>query len=506
VATLTFAPPQSTGHPTASGPKPSPASANAGTRADRYAQTLIMTLLFAAPAILCLHAGAVADPDIWWHMRVGELILQNHHILRTEPFSRGFAGTPWVVYSWLFELLMFKIYQWFGLMGILGYSTGMILAITAAMYHMVRRLQADFIVSVLLTYAACYSFCHLYTPRPWMFSILFFILELDILMQARKTGRLRGLLWLPVIFALWANIHIEFIYGLFLTGMVFLESLAANRRNGARDSLPVVPAACALVGSGLATLANPFGWRIYQVIYDLVTQGGGLKQVSEMQAIPFRDLPDYCVLALALASVAALAWSRRFRIFESGVLLFAIVMSFREIRDIWLLCAVAAAVLASAIPARKDSKVVRLPRFALALAILGAIGILLLAPRVLKVDNAKLLSQVINTMPVHAVEAVREKGYPGPLFNEFDWGGYLIWSLRQPVAIDGRTNLYGNDGMDRSITTWNGLPNWATDPQLKSARLIIGHVNSPLTQLLRLDSNYQLVYEDKIAAVFVVRN
>ena len=63
----------------------------------------------------------------------------------------------------------------------------------------------------------------LYTPRPWLFTILLFILELDILMRARRTGRLRGLLWLPAIFALWANVHIQFIDGR------MVDSLKARR-------------------------------------------------------------------------------------------------------------------------------------------------------------------------------------------------------------------------------------------------------------------------------------
>jgi hypothetical protein len=108
-------------------------------------------------------------------------------------------------------------------------------------------------------------------------------------------------------------------------------------------------------------------------------------------------------------------------------------------------------------------------------------------------------------MPVRAVESIRTNGYAGPLYNDFNWGGYLIWALRMPVNIDGRTNLYGNERMDRSIATWGAQPDWASDPELKSAGLVIGPVTAPLTQLLRMDSHYKLVYEDKLAAVFVAQ-
>jgi hypothetical protein len=55
------------------------------------------------------------------------------------------------------------------------------------------------------------------------------------------------------------------------------------------------------------------------------------------------------------------------------------------------------------------------------------------------------------------------------------------------------------------MATWNAEPDWASDPQLKAAGLVIGPVKAALTQLLRLDPRYQLVYEDKVAAVFIPR-
>jgi hypothetical protein len=60
--------------------------------------------------------------------------------------------------------------------------------------------------------------------------------------------------------------------------------------------------------------------------------------------------------------------------------------------------------------------------------------------------------------------------------------------------------------MDRSVATWGGAPDWASDPDLTSARLVIGPVRTPLVQLLRRDSHYQLVYEDRLAAVFTRRD
>jgi hypothetical protein len=480
-----------------------PAAEPKAARAERYAQMIVLTILLAAPAVMCLHGAVAADPDLWWHLRAGELLLQHHSVIRTDPFSRDLVGTSWLGYSWLFEGLMYKVFTRFGLMGIVGYSTTMVLAITIALNSMLRRLQPDFTLSALLTYAACFSMSHLFTPRPWMFSIFFFVVALNILLHVRRTGRLRSLAWLPLVFALWANLHIEFIYGLFAVGLLFLESLIARVRKSSEAVVPLGAAAGALAASLLATLANPFGWRIYAAVLSAARDSGALKLVSEMQAIPFRDLIDFCLLALALAALGAMAWSRRFPIFEGGLLLFAIFMSFREQRDEWLIAAVAVAILAEAIPARGNLKIVQLPRFATAFAAAAGVGILWMAPHVWKLNENKLNDQMANTLPVHAAEFIRSKGYAGPVFNDFNWGGYLVWALGKPVTIDGRTNLYGSDRLDRSIATWSAHKDWASDPDLKSAGVVIGPVQSALVQVLRMDPHYQLVYEDKQAAVFL---
>ena len=189
----------------------------------------------------------------------------------------------------------------------------MVLAITVALFHMVRRLQGDFTLAVLLTFAAVYSMGRLYTPRPWLFTILFFILEMDILIEARKTGRVRELAWLPVIFALWANVHIQFVDGLFVLGLAWVEAVVALWWKGAETRLRPAWMGLALAAGLLGTLLNPYGWRIYQAAFDLATQGGALNLVTELQAMSFRGLPDFLILLLALGSAAALARRRSTR-------------------------------------------------------------------------------------------------------------------------------------------------------------------------------------------------
>jgi hypothetical protein len=473
-------------------------------RSIQWAQALVLVALYSFPAFLCLHIGDARDPDVWWHLRTGEWMLQYGAVPHTDPFSMFGAGKPWVAYSWLFELLIFQLFRWLGLVGLVVYTTGMVVSIAVVLHRLIRRLLADFTLAVLVTAVATFSIYRLYTPRPWLFSILFFALELDVLMQARKTGKIRELVWLPVIFALWANVHIQFIDGLVLPAIALAESLLAHKRADGQTLMRPGRMGAIAVACVLATLVNPYGWRIYGVAYDLAGQLGALNQVTEFQAMSFRGLDNWCVLLLALGAVGVLARARRVALFEVGLLAFAVLVSFRSQRDVWMVVISASAILASGLTGNSENRL-RLKAIYAPLVTVATGLVVLLGFRMLHVDNARLQARLAEDMPVRAVEVVKAKGWSGPLYNDFNWGGYLIWALRQPVSIDGRTNTYGDERLNRSYATWNAQPGWDSDPDLQKANLVIGPVNAPLTQLLRMDPRFEVAYEDKLAVVFTAR-
>jgi hypothetical protein len=106
--------------------------------------------------------------------------------------------------------------------------------------------------------------------------------------------------------------------------------------------------------------------------------------------------------------------------------------------------------------------------------------------------------------PMSAAEFVKENKYPGPLYNHFDWGGFLIWRLPHlQVSMDGRANVHGDQRIWKSLATWNGGRDWASDPELSAARLIIASRDMALASLLHLDKRFTEVYRDETAVVFV---
>lgn len=475
------------------------------TQAQRWAQALILAMLYSFPVLVCARNATVADPDVWWQMRTGQWILNHGGFPHTDPFSIGGAGKAWAAYSWLFDLIVFKLYQWLGLTGIVTYTAGMVVATTVALHRMVRRLYPDFTTGVLLTVVACVCMEHMWTPRSWLFTVLCFTIEIDILMHARRSGKKLEVWLLPLLFMFWANLHIEFLYGLAVLAILTAEAVLARWWNIGESRLKAGAMCAVLLASSAATLVNPYGWGLYATAYGLGSQQGVLGTVSEMMAMPFRDIGDYGVLLFSIAAAVVLARTRRRRVFEVALLAFALLISFRARRDVFVVAIAACAIVAEGLnDGEKTGSACG--RFAVPVALVATVAAAPLLFAFLKVDNVNLESKLADEMPVHAAEFVKSKNLKGPLFNDYNWGGYLMWNQGLPVSIDGRAALDGDALIARSIATWNGLPGWDRNPELRKAQLVIGPVDAPLNQLLRFNSHFELAYQDNVAAVFVARS
>ena len=145
-------------------------------------------------------------------------------------------------------------------------------------------------------------------------------------------------------------------------------------------------------------------------------------------------------------------------------------------RDLWFVVVAALAILASgpheAVPEAQRFRWTPLLRLTWTAA-LAALTVVVVWRQDL--SEGRLQRTVAEEFPAHAADFVIQRGYAGPVYNHLNWGGYLIWRWPDlPAAIDGRTNLHGEERLQRNDDTWHARPGWRGDPELASAGLVIG--------------------------------
>jgi len=455
---------------------------------------------------------AVRDLDNWWHVRVGQWILQNHSFPHNGILSRTAVDRPWAAYSWGYEVVLAQFYKWLDITGIGLFGVILTVAAAFSVYLMTRRLSGRFWVACLTATAAGFVFLFNSCPRPVFFSVILFAAVLTLTFEANRTGNVRPLYWLPLVFAIWANLHIQFIYGLLVICLLFTKSVVCKiapsfgqKSEANPPPLPMETLALVLGACALATCLNPYSYHLYEIVYGYAKAKVPYQIILELQAPNFRLFRHYVELLLAGAAFFALGRSRKIDLFKLGLLALSAIAAFRTSRDAWFLCVTAAACLAD-LPADEAERDRPETFYEYAgLAVFLVLSGLLLA-RFTDFNRMALDDAISAEFPVKAVNFLRQNPQPGPLYNTLDWGGFLTWYMPDyPVAIDGRTDLYGDDLTLKFFATANGDESYLTDPYLNSAGVILLQKTVPLATGLAMDPRFQKIYEDRLAVVFVRR-
>jgi hypothetical protein len=477
----------------------------------RLMRVLLLALLLAIIAgPTLLPKFSVVDNDIWWHLKTGDWILAHHAFPHTGILTRTAADRPWMAYSWLYEVLLSGFHSWFELAGISIYGLLLALAVAYGVFWMADRLSGRFWVACLLTLLGCAAFLFNMYPRPAFFSMLLFTITLTLLLESRRTGRIQVLYWLPPLFFLWANLHIQFVYGLLVVGLLIavnlLEDWAARAGFGVDSAPPpslppsrlLLVLACCL----LATCVGPYSFHLYSTAFQYAESKFPYALISEFQALRFRRYTDYVQLLLTASAFFVLGRKKTLDLFLLALMVVASMVGFRTARDAWFVCIPAMACLAEALRSAEPE-----PQETIAekLGLAVAVGVLLLLyARAMNFNTQDLRLSIASQYPVHAINYLRQHPQPGPLYNTFGWGGFIAWYMPElPVAIDGRTDLYGDELDYRFYQTENGDPSWVDDPYLNEAQLVLLPRETRLASLLNADSRFNLIYQDELAMVFV---
>jgi hypothetical protein len=244
---------------------------------------------------------------------------------------------------------------------------------------------------------------------------------------------------------------------------------------------------------------------LYAVVFAYAGSTFPYTFIREFQALNFRAVSHYVELLLAGCAFFTLGRQKRVDLFKFAMLTVAGVVAFRTMRDSWFLCITAAACIADTWGKEgKREPSETLPQTA---AVLAAVAFLsFLIARNVGFDTRGLDAAMSSVFPVKAVNFLRQNPQPGPLYNTFDWGGFLTWYMPDyPVAIDGRTDLYGDELDTQFFRTQQGDASYVDDPYLNESQVVLLSKQDGLASVLRSDSRFSLIFEDSLAVVFVRR-
>jgi len=492
-----------------------------------------LLIALTAIAVFAMAVRVPAAPDMWWHLACGAVQWQTRAVLKQDVFSYTAAGTPWINQGWLAEVAMYGLYR-LGSFSALALAIAALAAVTALLTLWNAPAEGrygPFWRAAVVIWAAISS-GRVWAPRPHMVTLVMtaawaFLLD----RHRRREGERIGLLWaLPPLMVLWANCHSGAVVGFVLLGIeiggLVLHAVLYGTFEGVwRRTRPLllVSALCLI-----AVMANPQGPRLLLVPVQSLTSQAQQNMIAEW-ASPDFHAPDLLpFLALLLATWSALAWSGTQVAAVEWLRLTAFTgMALRSGRHIGL-CAVVAAPLLVRYGARAWQELQRhrqraeaghreqatghdspapavhgvpLLNWTILILVLVAAG----AKAALPLAPAAITGAYEQAFPAAAVAYMREHGTPPTLFNDYGWGGYLVWELYPEVRvfIDGRADLYGDELVTLYGETIAARRGWEQVLDHYGVHTALIGADSSLAAAMRPDDAWQEVYQDRMASIFV---
>jgi hypothetical protein len=454
-------------------------------------------------AVAAFSARVFIDGDTNWHVAAGRWILAHHSVPQTDPFSFTAAGRTWVAHEWLSEVLMASAYLvagWSGVVLLIGLAAGLAFALIAGELRLWMGPVGQ-VTGLALCFACLDPFLY---ARPHIIATPLLVFWTRSLLAARRAGRAPRL-ELALLMAVWANLHASFIFGLAIAGLFALEALVEQP-----DKLKTV-LDWGLFGliAGAFALATPHGFE--GIVFPFMVMGMKvLPSILEWRGQTFQELTGFEV---ALMITLFLGLWRGVRIpFVRLILLLGLVhMALQHVRQQAVLAALAPVLLAEPFgralyPRREGPRVAppadwrpkwRIPSVpvAAAMALFAAlvVGVRLAMP-LLRRDNPNV--------PVTAMTKVPAQLLTQPVFNEYAFGGYLIFKGVKPY-IDGRADMYGDGFVQKYLAVAGGAqPDVDQVFNHWNIRWAIISPRDGLAPVLEKRPGWRKLYGDPFAVVF----
>ena len=494
--------------------------------------------LWVMVALAAILWSALAKPlqllDFWWHLKVGEIIYATRAIPHTDLFSFTAAGHDFVHQSWLSELVYHLTYTLGGLPLLICLNALTIVIAFGLVFYLCWESSRSIRIAAACTLLAEVLSIGFTNARPQVFSFPLFALFCLVLQRYRR--RRGNLLWtLPLLMAVWVNVHGAFVLGLLLLFIVTCSELArrvfGEDKTEALSYREIGHLALICLLALLMTGLNPEGYGVFSYVRAVQNDPASQKLVTEWQSPNIKDLWDVPFFVTLFLSFLVFIYSTR-RIDLTDLTLFCTFawLGLTSVRHVIWFALIMAPILAGQIPFLDLSSLFRalssLPKrpgrtrlrtriapgtktsLNVLIALVVIVITLLLSPWIrLRLPFQRLNYGLMDKKtPLNAVGFIQDKSLQGRIFHPQHYGDYLIWSLypRQKIFIDGRVHLYGEELCRDYIRILNacGWEELLDEYQIQFLLLDKTDHEQRLLQEVKHSDCWERIYEDEISAMY----
>jgi hypothetical protein len=462
----------------------------------------------------------LGDADTGYHVRAGEFIIDNLRIPQTDIFSFLTPSMPWTLHEWLSEVIMALVHRGAGLTGVVVLFALMIALSCYLVLRWLLEQQGNILFAAVGTLLVALSSSSNWLARPHIFTFVLFVTWYHLLNNYQYRDR-NDLFVMPPIMLVWVNLHGGFILGLMLLGIYLLGNFtrfcfAANHEKPQWRKktrlLAMITTACAL-----AALLNPYGYKTLIFPFRVVQDKFLMDHISEYLSPNFHFSSVVPFEIMLLTTIGVLAISRaRLDLIELTLILLFGHMALFSARHMPLFAIVAGPIvlkqaqiafdqthgrLIAALKQRIDN-IAQIDQSTTRYAwpVVGALGVLIFA-------QFGALQHNFNAehVPVQAVEFLNKEHVAGNMFNNDEFGDYIIYAAwpKYKVFIDGRTDMYGAARVKEYLKISQAASGWESVAEKYQITWVLHDRNSALSKVLLERKDWRLIYSDSIANIFV---
>jgi len=489
-------------------PVPVPALQASTTRNSRLRSVFSFPVMcmFLLSAVIFAYAPrgiTIGESDIWWHLLNARHLVLHHSFPRIDTYSFTAAGSRWISYEWISELLFLAAFRTAGLQGLVILYATLIVLIFAAVYYRSWRAGADCKDAAVATLGGVCIGCVSLAPRMLLFGWLCLTGVLLVLDHFRRTGR--GLWLLPPLFLLWINLHGSWVYGMVVLVLTILSGLVQGQWHivEARRWTPAElrKLLIAMAASGAALFVNPFGYKLVLYPLDLI-----FRQQQIVQTVQYWLPVDFSTWngKLALGTIfavlaAALFSSRRWRLDEILLAAFALWSGLSHVRFLDFAAIIIVPILAPRLRlfSPYDAAIDK-PWLNAAIMSCAVAAVIFFFP-----TKHELQVQLDREYPTAAVKFMQSHHLEGRIFNSVEFGGYMEWSSPElKPFIDGREDIFIYNGTFDDYMRTVTLQHPGDVLAKYGIEYILLERAWPLAYVLQGDPSWHLIYSDDVAVLF----